>query len=48
VFAVNWEAVCKEYAKDDDGEPSNSALVWELLAGFVPAFFQSWLSARHT
>ena len=43
VFAVNWEALCKEYAKDDDGGPSDTALLWDLLAGFVPAFFQGWL-----
>ena len=43
VFAVNWEALCKEYAKGDDGGPSDTALLWDLLAGFVPAFFQGWL-----
>ena len=43
VFAVNWEALCKEYAKDDDGGPSDTALLWDLLAGFVPAYFQDWL-----
>ena len=43
VFAVNWEALCKEYAKGDAGGPSDTALLWDLLAGFVPAFFQSWL-----
>ena len=43
VFAVNWEALCKEYAKDDDG----SALVWELLAA-VPAYFRlARLRGRH-
>ena len=40
VFAVNWEALCKEYAKDDD---SRTPRCWELLAGFVPAYFQDWL-----
>ena len=25
VFAVNWEALCKEYAIDDDGGPSDTA-----------------------
>ena len=43
MFAVNWEALCKEYAKDDDGGPSDTALLWDLLAGFVPAYFQDWL-----
>ena len=43
VFAVNWEALCEKYATDDDGEPTDNALLWDLLAGFVPAYFQDWL-----
>jgi len=37
VFAVNWEVLCEKLADEDH------ALLWELLAGFVPAYFQDWL-----
>jgi len=43
IFAVNFEALCEKYATDDDGEPTDNALLWDLLAGFVPAYFQDWL-----
>uniref|UniRef100_A0A7S4EBD2 Uncharacterized protein n=1 Tax=Pelagomonas calceolata TaxID=35677 RepID=A0A7S4EBD2_9STRA len=43
IFAVNFEALCEKYATDDDGEPTDNALLWDLIAGFVPAYFQDWL-----
>ena len=42
VFAVNWEALCKRI-RHRRRQPTDNALLWDLLAGFVPAYFQDWL-----